>query len=170
MCYIQAYILQTVSLSTVELTTVSNFAPNDVSKHQASVEENYVQQEEVRFLPAHPQILQICATPFNEHQILDLTSGNGFTDIDPPPPINTCLCRKEFRLHMMFGEQWRIISGWVSSFLERMPPDANRDSESRDRCCLFESHVSSDFISKTVQWDDTSSMMEVLAPNGLSLR
>ncbi len=66
-----------------------------MSKHQASVEENYAQQEKVRFLPAHPQILQICATPFNEHRILDLTSGNGFTDIDPPPPINACLFRKE---------------------------------------------------------------------------
>ncbi|SJL12123.1 uncharacterized protein ARMOST_15544 [Armillaria ostoyae] len=74
----------------------ADFAPNDVSKHQAFVEENYAQQEEVRFLPAHTQILQICATPFNEHRILDLTSGNGFTDIDPPPPINACLCRKEF--------------------------------------------------------------------------
>ncbi|PBK78687.1 hypothetical protein ARMSODRAFT_50401 [Armillaria solidipes] len=27
---------------------VSDFAPNDVNKHQASVEENYAQQEEVR--------------------------------------------------------------------------------------------------------------------------
>ncbi|KAK0239625.1 hypothetical protein EDD85DRAFT_1021042 [Armillaria nabsnona] len=42
-------------------------------------------RQEVRFLPAHPQILQICATPFDEHRILDLTSGNGFTGIDPPP-------------------------------------------------------------------------------------
>ncbi|SJL00936.1 uncharacterized protein ARMOST_04251 [Armillaria ostoyae] len=61
---------------------VSDFAPNDVNKHQASMEENYAQQEEVCFLPAYTQILQICATPFNEHRILDLTSGNRFTDID----------------------------------------------------------------------------------------
>ncbi|PBK78706.1 hypothetical protein ARMSODRAFT_968773 [Armillaria solidipes] len=40
------------------------------------------------------QILDLCDSL--EHRILDLTSGNGFTDIAPPPPINACLCRKEF--------------------------------------------------------------------------
>ncbi|SJL16733.1 uncharacterized protein ARMOST_20262 [Armillaria ostoyae] len=48
----------------------------------------------------------------------------GFTDIDPPPPINTCLCKKEFGLHIMFDEQRRIVSGW-----------------SRDTCGLFETGI-----------------------------
>ncbi len=163
MCCVQAYILRTVSSSTVEL---SDLTPNDVSKHQASVEENYAQQEEDRFLPAQTQTLQTCATPFNAHRILDLTSGSGFTDIDPPPPINACLCRKEFRLHIMFGEQRRRIRmGKAPHFVTA---DANRNLESRYRCCLYESRVSSS--RRVFSWDDMSSVMEVWAPNHSSLR
>ncbi|SJL11061.1 uncharacterized protein ARMOST_14462 [Armillaria ostoyae] len=63
------------------LTTVSDFAPNDVGKYQAFVEENHAQQEVVRFLPAHPQIPEIPSTN-TEFLILCPARKKGLTQDD----------------------------------------------------------------------------------------